>query len=90
MAAIGRWSIRRPWRAIVVWLVFVVAVAAMVATGTDSLQNGSVGESARGYTLMDEHPGAWPPEREYAYIHSDTSTFAAGQTGQHEPLERLA
>ena len=73
MAAIGRWSIRRPWRAIVVWLVFVVvAVAAMVATGTDSLQNGSVGESARGYTLMDEHPGAWPPEREYAYIHSDT------------------
>jgi len=73
VAAIGRWSIRRPWRAIVVWLVFVVvAVAAMVATGTDSLQNGSVGESARGYTLMDEHPGAWPPEREYASIHSDT------------------
>jgi uncharacterized membrane protein YdfJ with MMPL/SSD domain len=75
VARIGRWSIRHPWRASVVWLAFVVlAVGAMVATGTESLQNGAVGESARGYTLMDQHPGAWPPEHEYGYVHSDTLT----------------
>jgi uncharacterized membrane protein YdfJ with MMPL/SSD domain len=63
---------RRPWRAIAAWLVFVVlAVVAGAATGTDSLQNGSVGESARGYALMDEHQ-AWTPAREYGYLHSDS------------------
>src|SRR5256885_13714789 len=69
---VGRWSIRHPWLAIVAWLAFVVlAVAALAATGTESLNNGSVGESARGYSLMDEHR-AWPPAREYGYLHSDT------------------
>jgi uncharacterized membrane protein YdfJ with MMPL/SSD domain len=63
---------RRPWRAIAAWLGFVVlAVVAGVATGTESLQNGAVGESARGYALMDEHQ-AWTPEREYGYLHSDS------------------
>ena len=62
---------RRPWRAIAVWLVFVViAVALAVLTGTKSLQNGAVGESARGYTLIDRHQ-AWPPTREYGYVHDD-------------------
>jgi uncharacterized membrane protein YdfJ with MMPL/SSD domain len=70
VATIGRWSTRRPWRAIAVWLLFVaLAIAAGVATGTESLQNGAVGESARGYALMDRHH-AWPPAREYAYLHS--------------------
>src|SRR5436189_3832033 len=69
---VGRWSIRHPWLAIVAWLAFVVlAVAALAATGTESLQNGAVGESARGYSLLDEHQ-AWPPAREYGYLHSDT------------------
>jgi len=78
VAAIGRWSIRRPWRAILVWLAFVaLAVAALVATGTNSLQNGSVGESARGYSIMDRHPGSWPPDREYGYVHSDSITADA-------------
>jgi uncharacterized membrane protein YdfJ with MMPL/SSD domain len=62
---------RRPWRAIAAWLAFVViAVALGVAAGTKSLQNGAVGESARGYALMEKHQ-AWPPSREYAYIHSE-------------------
>ena len=53
------------------WLAFVaLAVAIMVATGTTSLRNGAVGESARGYAIMDRHQ-AWPPEHEYGYVHSD-------------------
>jgi uncharacterized membrane protein YdfJ with MMPL/SSD domain len=65
---------RRPWRAIAAWLGFVVAALALgAAAGTKELQNGAVGESARGYALMDEH-GAWPPAREYGYIHSATLT----------------
>jgi len=58
-----------PWRAIALWLAFVVvAVAFAVITGTESLQNGAVGESARGYALLDRGQ-AWPPTREYAYVH---------------------
>jgi RND superfamily putative drug exporter len=65
---------RRPRRAIGAWLLFVVlAVAFGVATGTESLENGAVGESARGYALMDRHQ-AWPSAREYGYVHSDSST----------------
>jgi uncharacterized membrane protein YdfJ with MMPL/SSD domain len=77
VATIGRWSIRRPWSAILAWVAFVVlAVGALAATGTKSLSNGAVGESARGYALMDEHR-AWPPAREYGYLHSDTLSVAA-------------
>ena len=69
---------RRPWRAIGAWILFVViALALGVAAGTKELQNGAVGESARGYALMDEH-GAWPPTREYGYIHSEQLTVADG------------
>ncbi len=49
----------------------VVAVGAAVVTGTESLENGAVGESARGYTLLDRYR-LWPPPREFAYLHSDT------------------
>jgi uncharacterized membrane protein YdfJ with MMPL/SSD domain len=67
---------RRPWRAIGAWILFVViALALGIAAGTKQLQNGAVGESARGYALMDEH-GAWPPTREYGYIHSERLTVA--------------
>jgi uncharacterized membrane protein YdfJ with MMPL/SSD domain len=63
---------RHPWWAIAVWLGFVAsAVAAGILAGTESLQNGAVGESARGYALMDEHQ-AYTPAREYGYIHSET------------------
>jgi uncharacterized membrane protein YdfJ with MMPL/SSD domain len=94
IASIGRRSMRHPWRAITAWLAFVVlAVATAVAGGTKSLQNGAVGESARGYALMDRHQ-AWPPAREYGYVHSATlrasdpefrhvvSAVAAALTGQ--------
>jgi uncharacterized membrane protein YdfJ with MMPL/SSD domain len=72
VATIGRWSTRHPWRAIVVWLAFVLAaVGALVATGTKKLENGAIGESARGYTLLDRYQ-LWPPPREVAYLHSDS------------------
>ena len=93
VATIGRWSIRHPWRAIGVWLAFVaVAIVALVATGTTSLQNGAVGESARGYALMDAHQ-AWPPEREYGYIHSDRlragdPTFRAAVTDVRQRMSK--
>jgi RND superfamily putative drug exporter len=74
VATIGRWSTRHPWRAILAWLAFVaVAVAAMVATGTETLENGAVGESARGYQMLDAN-NLWPPPREIAYLHSTTLT----------------
>jgi uncharacterized membrane protein YdfJ with MMPL/SSD domain len=63
---------RRPWRAIALWIAFVVvAIGAMAAAGTQELQNGAVGESARGYDLIDRHE-VWNPAVEYGYIHSDT------------------
>jgi uncharacterized membrane protein YdfJ with MMPL/SSD domain len=43
----------------------------MVATGTQSLQNGAVGESARGYDMLDAN-NVWPAPREIAYLHSAT------------------
>ena len=55
-AHLGRWSIGHPRLAIVLWLAFVlIAVAAGAATGSKSLQNGALGESARGYALLDRH-----------------------------------
>ena len=70
--SIGRWSTRRPWLAIALWLVFVVAAAAaLTLTGSKQLQNGAVGQSARGYTLMNAHQLAAPPE-EYVYLHSNS------------------
>ncbi len=77
VATIGRWSSRHPWLAIAVWIAFVsLALGAAAGTGTKSLWNGSVGESARGYDLMNDH-GVWPPSVEYGYVHS--ATLRAGQ-----------
>jgi uncharacterized membrane protein YdfJ with MMPL/SSD domain len=77
VASIGRWSARRPWRAIVIWLTFVAVAAAIgIASGIKSLDNGAVGEAARGYDLMAEHQ-AWTAAREYGYLHSDTLTTTA-------------
>ena len=72
--AIGRWSTRRPVLAIAAWLTFVVvAVLALSLTGSKPLKNGAVGESARGYALMDAHELGLP-QHEYAYLHSSTLT----------------
>ena len=70
--AIGRWSTRRPVLAIAAWLTFVVvAVLALSLTGSKPLDNGAVGESARGYALMDSHQLGLPSQQ-YAYLHSDS------------------
>ncbi len=70
--AIGRWSTRRPVLAISAWLTFVVAaVLALSLTGSKPLDNGAVGQSARGYALMDSHRLGLAPN-EYVYLHSDS------------------
>jgi uncharacterized membrane protein YdfJ with MMPL/SSD domain len=53
-----------------------VAVGALSVTGTKQLQNGAVGESARGYALMDRHMLGFAP-REIAYLHSDSIATTA-------------
>jgi putative drug exporter of the RND superfamily len=64
------WSTRRPWVALAGWLAFVaLAVGALAATGTNTLGNGAVGESDRGYTMLDAN-GLWPSPVEIAYLHS--------------------
>ena len=71
-SGIGRWSARRPWRAISVWLAFVVlAVAALAATGSKSLQSGVTGESARAESMLTVHQ-ARPAQYEFAYVHSSS------------------
>jgi uncharacterized membrane protein YdfJ with MMPL/SSD domain len=67
--SIGRWSINHPWRALSAWIAFVVACLALGAiSGTKALDNGAVGESARGYAIMNKHR-LWGPGRELAYLH---------------------
>ena len=67
---IGRWSIRHPRVNFAAWITFVLACVALGAiSGTKTLDNGAVGESARGYTIMNRH-GLWGPPRELAYLHA--------------------
>jgi RND superfamily putative drug exporter len=74
---VGRWSTRHPVLAIACWLTFVVlAVLALSLTGSKPLNNGAVGESARGYALMDSRQVGLPPS-EYVYLHSDRLTSVA-------------
>jgi RND superfamily putative drug exporter len=76
-SSVGRWSIRRPWWAISLWAGFVaIAVVTLALTGTKQLQNGAVGESARGYALMNEHNLGFAPH-EYAYLHSGSLATTA-------------
>ncbi len=87
-ASIGRWSARRPWLAIAAWLAFVVAaVLALSLTGSNALENGAVGESARGYALMDAHQIGFPG-REYAYLRSDSLT--ANTPPFHGAIDEIA
>jgi RND superfamily putative drug exporter len=67
--SIGRWSIRHPRLAVAAWITFVVFCVGFGAiSGTKTIDNGAVGESARGYTIMDER-GLWGPAHELAYLH---------------------
>ena len=75
--AIGRWSTRRPVLAIAAWMTFVVAaVLALSLTGSEPLDNGAVGESARGYALMNSHRLGLPAS-ESAYLHSGSLEASA-------------
>jgi uncharacterized membrane protein YdfJ with MMPL/SSD domain len=88
-AAVGRWSARRPWLAIALWLGFVVAsVAALAVTGSKQLQNGAAGESARAESMMTAHQ-AFPPgvQFEYAYLHS--ATLRAGTPAFRTAVARV-
>jgi len=62
-------------------------VAVGAATGTSTLSNGSVGESARGYAVMNQY-GLWGPPREYVYFHSSAQVASdpgfAAAVGQVE------
>src|SRR6516164_11263848 len=69
-ARIGRWSARRPWLAIGLWLAFVVlAVGALALTGSKSLRSGVTGEAARAESVLNAH-NAGPAQDEFAYLHS--------------------
>ena len=88
---VGRWSARHPWRALLIWVVFVACcVAVGAAAGTSALSNGSVGESARGYAVMNQYGryGLWGPPREYVYFHSSAQVSSdpgfAAAVGQVE------
>ena len=73
IAAVGRWSAAHPWYAIALWLAFVAAaLGALAVTGSKTLDNSSVGESKRGYALLDSrnNPNTWPTQWEYGYLHS--------------------
>src|SRR5262249_38360385 len=68
-----RWSSTHPWRAIALWLVFVVAaIGALAVTGDKTLQSSATGESARGYRMLDEHHARGIPQFDYGYVHSDS------------------
>jgi hypothetical protein len=86
-ARIGRWSARRPWLAIALWLAFVVlAVGALALTGSTSLQSGVTGEAARAERMLTQHQGR-PEQDRFAYRHSDTLT--AGDPAFHGAIARV-
>src|SRR2546429_7960898 len=67
---IGSWSVHHPRLTLAAWIGFVTACVVLGAiSGTKTLDNGAVGESARGYAIMNE-PGLWGPPRDLAYLHA--------------------
>jgi uncharacterized membrane protein YdfJ with MMPL/SSD domain len=72
IAAVGRWSSGHPWRAIALWMVFVVSsVVLLQLTGSKTLNGGAIGESKRGYAMLDQH-NDWPNQLVHGYLHSDS------------------
>src|SRR5256714_3238651 len=67
---VGGWRVRHPRLALAAWIGFVTACVVLGAiSGTKTLDNGAVGESARGYAIMNEDR-LWGPPRELAYLHA--------------------
>jgi RND superfamily putative drug exporter len=80
----GRWSISHPRLAVAAWISFVVACVALGAiSGTKTLDNGAVGESARGYAIMNKHR-LWGPGRELAYLHARLAPVPRSAIGELE------
>jgi RND superfamily putative drug exporter len=85
--SVGRWSARRPWLAIAAWLSFVVlALVALSLTGSKQLQNGAVGESARGDAVLNSSGLGFPP-LEYVYLHGAATTV--GDPAFHVAIDRV-
>jgi uncharacterized membrane protein YdfJ with MMPL/SSD domain len=85
---IGSWSVRRPRLALAAWVAFVVgAVALGSITGTKTLDNGAVGESARGYEIMEKNR-LWGPGHELAYLRARRAPVPAAAIADVE--RRLA
>src|SRR5213079_3717382 len=67
---IGSWSVHHPRLTLAAWIGIVTACVVLGAiSGTKTLDNGAVGESARGYAIMNAHR-LWGPGRELAYLHA--------------------
>jgi RND superfamily putative drug exporter len=89
---IGTWSASHPWLALVIWASFVAACLALgAATGTKTLSDGAVGETARGNAIMNQQ-NLWPPPRESAYFHSSAlvSTDPGFATAVADAERRIA
>src|SRR5256885_15947606 len=87
---IGTCSIRHPKVALAAWVAFVLAAVALGAvSGTKTLDNGAVGESQRGYAVMDEER-LWPPARELAYIRAPHGRIPAAVVRDVERRFRAA
>ncbi|MBO1414770.1 MMPL family transporter [Streptomyces sp. FH025] len=75
-AAMGRWSARHRWAAVLLWLLFVaVAVTAGGATEQAGLtaQEQVNGEAQRAQRILDQ-AGFALPARESVFVHSDSAT----------------
>ena len=82
--SIGRWSITHPRLAVTAWISFVIVCIGLGAiSGTKTLDNGAVGESARGYAIMNKQ-GLWGPGRELAYLHTARAPVPRAAIGDVE------
>ena len=77
-AALGGWSVRHRWVAIVGWLLLVVLAGAGAAVGQRqmTIDQYAAGDSARAARILDQ-AGIRPGAREMVLVHSDTQTVDA-------------
>ena len=68
---LAAWSVRRPWRALLAWLVIVVlCIAGGVATGTNLVEDGQggSGDSGRAETIISDANFPDDPAEERALV----------------------
>ncbi len=77
------WSARRPWRALGAWFAFVIACLAIgLATGEQSLENGSAGESKRGYEIAGRYHLFGEPHEEVLIEGADVGAAGLEAAGR--------